>query len=166
MQQPAFHPAVGGHHHGDKAARVHRKQVKAPDRDASLAHRRRVGGVTDDGGDQLPRLGDDAVQLPHPAPQGLTDGGGLLVGDGAALHQLVDVQPVALGRGNPARRGVGLLQVAQLREVRQLVADSGGAEVPAHGLSNELGAHRFGGVNVPLGDHLQYLLLSGGQFHE
>ena len=137
VEQLALHPAVVGHHHGDKAGLVHAQQVVAPDRDALPARRHRVGGVADNGGRRLTGLGDDGVQLPHLAAQGRVDLGRLLVGHAAPLHQLVDVQPVAPGGGDPARRGVGLLQVAQLHQVRQLVADGGGAETAAHGLGDE-----------------------------
>ena len=153
-QQLALHPAVVGHHHRDKTLLIHRQQVVPPDGNTALAHRRRIGRVADKGGHHLARLGDDAVQLPHFSAQGLVDLGGLLIGHAPPLHQLVDVQPVPLGGRHPARRGVGLLQVAQLRQVRQFVADGGGADGPAHGLGDEFGAHRLGGVNVPLGDHL------------
>ena len=86
-------------------------------------------------------------------------------GEPLALHQLVDIQPVALGGGHPPGGGVGLLQIAQLRQVRQLVADGGGADA-AHLRGDGLGTHRLCGTDVVLHHHFQYLLFPVREFHK
>ena len=68
---------------------------------------------------------------------------GLRLRQRTALHELVDVEPVALGGGDPPGGGVGLLQISHLHQIRQLVADGGGADPAGHLLSNGLGAHRL-----------------------
>ena len=49
----------------------------------------------------------------------------LLQGELLALHELVDVHPVALRRRNPARGGVRLLEIAHGGQLGELVADRG-----------------------------------------
>ena len=80
------------------------------------------------------------------------------------FHQLVDIEPVALGGGHPPGGGVGLLQVAQLHQVRQLIADGGGAH--AHLGGDGLGAHRLRRGHVILHHGLQYLLFPLTEFHD
>ncbi len=81
------------------------------------------------------------------------------------LHQFVDVQPIALGGGDPPGGGVRLLQIAHFRQIRQLIANGGRADLSGHPLGNGLGAHRLRRRHIFFHDDLQYLLFSIGHFH-
>ena len=107
--QTAFHPAVRQHHHRDHRRRVHGDQLEPAHRGVGGVIRHRVGGVVHKAGHHLARLGDHLVGALQLLLQGAVDLGGLFVGDGFALHQLVDVQPVAKRGGDPPGAGVGLL---------------------------------------------------------
>ena len=82
----------------------------------------------------------------------------LLQAEALLLHQLIDIQPVALGGGYPPGGGVGLLQIAQLRQVGQIVADGGGGYVQLGQLHQRLGAHRLSRLNVAFHDGAQNFL--------
>ena len=163
--QLALHPAVRQHHHGDKAGGVHADQLKPLYRGRCAVVRYSVGGIAHKAGHHLSRLVDDLLHLLQGLCQRRIDAGLLLCRQSLAVHQLVDVQPVAPGRWNAPRRGVGLLQVAHVRQIRQLVPHGGGADLFRHQRHDGLGAHRFSGVDVAVHHDLQYLFFSLGQFH-
>ena len=165
MHQLAFHPTVRQHHHGDEAVVSHGDKLKSLHRHGALVIRHGIGRIPHQTGGHLPCPRHHLVDLLHLAAQRGADLLRLLAGNGSALHQLVDVQPVALGRGHAPRRGVGLLQIAHLHQIRQLVAHGGGADLVGHPLHNGLGADRLGRPDVLLRDDLQYLLFSIRQFH-
>ena len=165
LHQLALDAVVRQHHHGDKAALADGDELEplhGGDRPV-IGHG--VGGVAHKAGYHLPGLTDDLIHLLHLAGQGIVDLGRLLRRQSLALHQLVDVQPVALGGRHTSRGGVGLLQIAQLHQIRQLVADGGGADLAGHLFHDGLGAHRLGGVDVAFHHDLQYLLFAVCQFH-
>ena len=164
--QLALYPAVRQHHHGDKAGGVHADQLKPLYRGRRAVVRYSVGGIAHKAGHHLSRLVDDLLHLLQGLRQRRIDAGLLLCRQGLAVHQLVDVQPVAPGRWNAPRRGMGLLQIAHVRQVGQLVPHSGGADPPLHLGRNGLGANRLCGVHIVLHNDLQYLLFSLGQFHK
>ena len=110
-------------------------------------------------------LRDDTVQFLHLQLERLVDALRFVNGELLALHQLVDVQAIASGGRDPAGRGMGLLQIAQLHQIRQLVADGGGGDLRAHLGGDGLGANRLRGADVVLDHDLQYLFLSACQFH-
>ena len=140
-------------------------KLEAPDRNGLLMIGHGIGRVAHQGGSHLPRPSHHLIDLLHPAAQSGGDLLGLLACDGLVLHELVDIQPVALGRRDTPGGGVGLLQIAHLLQVRQLVAHGGGADLAGHPLHNGLGADGLGRLDVALGDDLQYLLFSICHFH-
>ena len=164
-QQLAFHLAVRQHHHGDEAALVHGDQLKAPHGGGGFVVRHGVSRIAHKGRDHLARPGHDLVRSRQLLGQRGVELFLLLPAQGPALHQLVDIQPVALGGGDPSGGGVGLFQIAHLRQVRQLVADGGGTDLAGHSLGDGLGAHRLRRRHIFLHHDLQYLFFSIGQFH-
>ena len=165
MHQLAFHPAVRQHHHGDDGPTVHGDQFKPAHGGGGGMIRHGIGGIVHKGGHHLAGFGDHLIGSLQFLPQGIVDLGSLLVGKGLALHQLVDVQPVAFGRRDTAGAGMGLLQIAHVAQFRQFVADGGGADLFRHPLRDGLGAKRLGGVDIAFHHDLQYLLFSRCQFH-
>ena len=144
---------------------IHGQQLKPPGGHLLLAGGGHIGGVVHQRTHRSARLGDHPVQLLHPHLEGLVDPLRLCDGEPLALHQLVDIQPVTLGRGHPPSGGVGLFQIAQLRQIRQLVANGGGADA-AHLRGNGLGTHRLCSTDIVLHHHFQYLLFPVCEFHK
>ena len=142
-KQLALDPAVRQHGHGDEAVIVHGNEVEPLHRHRLRVVRHGIGGVAHHAGDHLARLGHHLIHLRHLPGEGAADALGLRLRQRTALHELVDIEPIALGGGNPAGGGVGLLQIAHLHQIRQLVADGGGADPAGHLLGNGLGAHRL-----------------------
>ena len=165
-QQLALHPVVAQHHHHNAASLIHRQQIKAAGRYLLLARGGHIGGIVHEGADRPARLGDHPVQLLHLQLEGLVDLLRLGNGKPLALHQLVDVQPVPLGGRYPSGGGVGLLQIAQLHQIRQLIADGGRADLAAHFVGDAPGAYRLGGLDIVFHHNFQYLLFSVRQFHK
>ena len=164
MQQLGADPLVAEHQHRDEALGLHPQQLKALDAEIALSGGGHVGGVIHEAAHGLARLAQQPVQLLHLQVEGIVDLLGLGQAQALALHQLVDIEPVALGGGHPPGGGVGLLQIAQLHQIRQLVADGGGAH--AHLGGNGLGAHRLRRGHVILHHGLQDLLFSLTEFHD
>ena len=117
LHQAAFHPAVRQHHHCDHRRTVHGDQLEPPYGGVGGVIRHGVGGVIHKAGHHLAGLGDHLIGALQLLPQRVVDLGGLLGGDGLALHQLVDVQPVAQRGGDPSGAGVGLLQIAHVAQL-------------------------------------------------
>ena len=162
-EELVLHHAAVRHHHGDEGGLVHQDQIKPPDGEPPGPLGEGEGGVVGELGHHASRLVDHLVQLPHFQVQRLVDLLCLLQAQPLLLHQLVDVQPVALGGGNPPGGGVGLLQIAQLRQLGQLVADGGGGDLYARQLRQRLGAHRLRRLDVAFHHGAQNFLLSLGQ---
>ena len=165
-QQLGFYPVVAHHHDHDAALFIHRQQLEAAGGNAALSGGGHIGWIIHKAADGPARLRDDPVKLLHLDLKGLVDFLRLRDGEPLAFHQLVDVQPVALGGGDPSRGGVGLLQIAQLHQIRKLVANGGGGNAAAHFRSDGLGANRLGGADVILHDNFQYLLFPVSQVHK
>ena len=163
--QLGLHAAVVRHHDGDEARVVHAQQLEALDGHAAFALGDRVGGIIDDGGCHLPGLRDHAARGGHFVLQCFVDLLRFRLGDLAPLHQLVDIQPVALGGRHAAGGGVRLLEVAQIGQLGKLIAHGGGGNAPAHLLRDGLRADRLGGGNVILDHTLEYLLFACAQLH-
>ena len=164
-QELTLHPAVAGHHHQNAVSLVYRQQLEAPEGELCPPGGGHIGRVAHQGGNRPARLNQQPVQLLHFQLEGLVDLLRLRQGEALLLHQLVDVEPVALGRRHPPGGGVGLLQVAQLRQVGQLVADGGGADAAPHLGGDGLGPHRLGSADVVLHHHFQYLPFSVRKLH-
>ena len=150
--------------HDDEGVGVHVDYVEAAD---GVRRERRhgdggvVGHVRGDASHVLHHL----VQLLDLDVQAAVDLLGLLDGELAALHQLVDIEPVALRRGDATRAGVGLFQVAEAGELCQLVADGGGGNVQPCLFGDQLAAHRLGVGDVLIHHRREDLLFSLADLH-
>ena len=107
----------------------------------------------------------DRVQLPHLQVKRLIEPPGLLDRQAVIVHQLVDIDAVALGGGDPPCGGMGLLQQAQLLQVRHLVADSGRGDVQAGRGGHGLGAHRLRRLDIVFDDGAEDFFLPVAQVH-
>ena len=108
VQQRAFHAAVGEHHHGDHRQGIYIQQLKTAHRCHLAVVGGGVGGVVHEGGHHLSCAGDQLIGATQLTLHDGADGIGLLAVDVLALHELVDIEAVALGRGDAACAGVGL----------------------------------------------------------
>ena len=86
-----------------------------------------------------------------------------LKGELVIIHQLVDIEPVALGGGDAPSGGVGLLQVALVLQIGHVVADGGGGHIQPRPLGHRLGAYRLGVLDIELNDGPEDLLFSLAQ---
>ena len=163
MQQLGADPLVAEHQDRDEALGLHPQQLKALDGKAALPGGSHVGGIVHIAADGLARLTKKAVELLHLQAECVVDLLSLGDGKALALHELVDVEPVALGGRHPPGGGVGLLQIAQLHQIRQLIAHGGGAHAYLRG--DGLGTHRLRGRHVILHHGLQYLLFPLTELH-
>ena len=144
---------------------IHTNQFKPLHRHFPGVVRHSVRRIAHQTGGHLPCSGNHLIQLLHLSAQRSVDLCLLLTGQGLALHQFVHIQAVALGRRDASRRGVGLLQIPHLHQIRQFVAHGGRADLSGHLIYNGFGAHRLGSGNVALHHDLQYLFFPIGQFH-
>ena len=103
------HHRVVGHYHGDKGVFLYHQQVVPLYRHPLFGLGHGKDGVVADLGEHLARPVDHPVQLLHFQVQRVVDALGLLHGELVLTHELVDVEPVAHGGGNPSGRSVGLL---------------------------------------------------------
>ena len=126
---------------------------------------RGVGGIIHKGRHRPACLENDPVQLLHFHLEGLIDPLRFREAELLLLHQLVDVQAIALGGRNPSGGGMGLFQIAHLRQIRQLIADGGGADAASHLRGDGFGAHRLRGADIILNDDFQYLLFPICEIH-
>ena len=150
--EPVTHDVRVGHHHDDESVALHHQQIEPPDGHAAQTGGEGEGGVIGELGHHPARLVQHPVQLPHPHGQGLVDALGLLEGELVLLHQLVDIEPVALGRRDAPGGGVGLFQQAHRLQIRHFVADGGGGYLHIDGGGDGLGTHRLRRLDVALDD--------------
>ena len=149
-QELALYPVVAHQQDDDEALFIHRQQLEVPGEKGLAARGGGVNGIARQRADGLARLRHHPVQLLHLQRQRSVELLRLRHAELLALHQLVDVQPVALGGGDASGGGVGLLQIALLHQIRKLVADGGRADPPAHLGGDGLGANRLRGGDVIL----------------
>ena len=116
-------------------------------------------------GDNFTRLINHLIQLCHLDVQRFIDSLGLLEGELVLLHQLIDIHPIARGRGDATGGGVGLLQQTELLQIGHLITNGGGGHIQAGQLQNGFGAYRFGCLNVAFHHSAQNTFLALGQFH-
>ena len=81
------------------------------------------------------------------------------------LHQLVDIQTVALRRRNAAGGGVRLFQKTHFLQLAHLVADGGGGTRKRMPLGQCLGADWLGCADIIADDGLEDLLFSFRKLH-
>ena len=160
-----FHHAGVGHHHHDESALLHHQQIVPLHCHPLWAGRDGEHRVVADLGEDLAGLVDDPVQLLHLQVQRSVDPLRLLKGQLVLPHQLVDIQTVTCGGGDPPGGGVRLFQQPHLGQVCHLIANGGGGHIQSSQLGDGLGAHRLGGVDIGLHDGPQDPLFPVGQFH-
>ena len=163
--EPVAHHVGVGHHHNDEGVVLHHQQVKAPDGHLVHAGGEGEGGVVGQPGHHPARLVQHPVQLLHLQAQGLVHALGLLQGELVLLHQLVDVEPVALGRGDAPGGGVGLLQQAHGLQIRHVVADGGRGDLHTDAVGNGLGAYRLRRLDIALDDGAENPFFPFSQIH-
>ena len=147
-----------------EGVRVNVEKIKPPDRrGARRAERqRRVAGELTG---ELSGVAHQLVELLHLFAQPGVDRLGLLNGDSLPLHELVYVEPVALRRGDAPRARVRLLQIAERRELGELVADRGAAAPEPGDLRDRLGADRLRRADVFIHNSREYFLFSLADLH-
>ena len=153
------------HHHQDEAAPACQDQI-VPANGCALSS----GGGGDGGkigglGYQLCHLFHHFIHTLHFFLDGAVDGFGFVHTQAVIHHQLIHIQPVAGSRGDPARAGVGLLQITHGSQVCHFVSDGCGGIVHVRQLRDGLGAHRLGGTDIQVYHAAQDLLFSVGQLH-
>jgi len=147
-----------------EGVRVNVEKIEPPDRrGARRAERqRRVAGELTG---ELSGVAHQLVELLHLFAQPGIDRLGLLNGDSLPLHELVYVEPVALRRGDAPRARVRLLQIAERRELGELVADRGAAAPEPGDLRDRLGADRLRRADVFIHNSREYFLFSLADLH-
>ena len=160
----AHHRAVG-HHHGDEGVFLYHQQIIPFYCHPLFGLGHSKDGVVADLGEHLARPVDDPVQLLHFQVQRVVDTLGLLHGELVLTHELIDVEPVAHGGGDPSGGGVGLFQITHLGQIGHLISYGGGGDVQSRLLGHGLGTYRLGGGDVDLYDGPQNTLFPIGQLH-
>ena len=114
---------------------------------------------------KLSGVAHELVKLLHLLAQPGVDRLGLLNGETLPLHELVHVEPVALRRGYTPCTRVRLLQIAERRELGELVADRGAAAPETGDLCDRLGADRLCRADVFIHNSREYFLFSLADLH-
>ena len=147
-----------------EGVRVNVEKIEPPDRrGARRAERQRRGAGELTG--ELSGVAHQLVELLHLFAQPGVDRLGLLNGDSLPLHELVYIEPVALRRGDAPRARVRLLQIAERRELGELVADRGAAAPEPGDLRDRLGADRLCRADVFIHNSREYFLFSLADLH-
>ena len=103
------------------------------------------------------------VQIIEDVINGLALGRGqLLIG----IQQVIQVIPVPLGAGHPARAGVGLLQQAQFGEGRHFIAKGGAGHRKVQIIAQQAAAHRLTLHGIQGHDGLKHALLARVHCHK
>ena len=165
MEEFVLHLLPVGHQHRDEGVLLHHQQVIPANDHLAVSLCQGEGGVFRQLGDDLSGLTHHLVHLANFQVQRLVDLLRLLHGQPVLFHQLVHIQPVALGRRDAPGRGVGLFQVAQVLQLRHLVADGSRRDLQASAGHNGFGADRFRGLYVVFDDRAKDLFLALRQFH-
>ena len=95
----------------------------------------------------------------------LVDLAGFLHAQPLLFHQFIDIQTIALGGGHSSSGGVGLLQITQLRQIGQFIANGGGGHIQVKLLLKGFGTHRFCGLDIAFHHGLQNFLFALSQRH-
>ena len=159
MHQFILHLVAAQQRHDDEGVGVHVEQIEALDGVGRLRAQRQRG-VVGHVRRELSHVVHHPVHLLDLQLQPAVDLLGLLHAELVLFHQLVDVEAVTLGRRDTAGTGVGLLQIAEARQLGQLVADRGGADVQPALFHQQLAAHRLCRGDVLVDDRGQDLLFS------
>src|SRR5260370_21294032 len=118
------------------------------------------GGVLGHGCGRHRHALDQALDVGGPMPQLFVDVDAYSFRHVLQVHQEVDEISIAGVCRDAAGRGVGLSEVAEVGELRELAADSGRREVDEIPALQRLGAHRHGASRELLHHRPQDLLLS------
>ena len=89
----------------------------------------------------------------------------LLLREGLAVHELVDVDAVAQMGGHPPRRGVGLFEQPHVEERRHIVADGGGGHLEVKLPGDRLGSDGLPRLDIGFDDGRQDLQFSNVELH-
>jgi hypothetical protein len=123
-------------------------------------------GVAGQPGERVRRVAEHGLDAPPPAGALGLDRPTLLVRQAADLEQPVDVEAQARLGGQPAGRGVGRVEEAQLLQVRHHVADGRRGELVLQAPRDRARAHRLAGGDVGVDDLAEDLARAGVEFDD
>ena len=104
------------------------------------------------------------VQFSHFDPQQVIDLRDLARRHGVMLQKGVDIEPIAHLARDASRRGMGLLEVSHLLQLRHFVSDSCGGAPELSRLEDRFGPDRFSAFDMCIDHRFEYLLFPLAQF--